>query len=103
MQPEQIEERDNHVAGYDIPPYEKLHTFKIWSEVEPPKGTVFNYPIQPWHNAKPSLTSSEASPDVAVQIYNRAVHNQMLARLKEGQAIPQVLAWAQDELEGFRR
>jgi L-amino acid N-acyltransferase YncA len=38
-----------------------------------------------------------------VQIYNRAIHNQMLARLKDGQTIPQVIAWAQDELEGFLR
>ncbi len=50
-----------------------------------------------------SLTAAEASPDIAVQIYNRAIHNQMMARLKEGQTIPQVIAWAQDELEGFAR
>jgi hypothetical protein len=31
------------------------------------------------------------------------MHNQMLARLKEGQTIPQVIAWAKDELEGFLR
>jgi len=103
MQPEQIEERDNHVAGYDIPPYANLHSFKIWSEVEPPKGTVFNYPIQPWHNARPSLTASEARPDVAVQVYNRAVHNQMLARLQNGQSIKQVVAWAKDEISGYLR
>ena len=27
--------------------------FKVWEEVEPPKGTVYNYPIRPFHNAKP--------------------------------------------------
>jgi hypothetical protein len=52
---------------------------------------------------KPSLTAMEAAPEIAVQIYNRAIHNQMLARLREGQTIPQVIAWAQDELEGFVR
>jgi len=103
MQREQVEERDNATAGYDIPPFEKMNDFKIWEEVEPPKGTVYNYPIRPWHNAKPSLTASEASPDVAVQIYNRAVHNQMLARMKEGQSIKQMLAWAKDEIEGYLR
>ena len=103
MQPEHVEERDNHVEGYDIPPYEKLTDFNIWAEVEPPKGTVDNYPIRPWHNAKPSLTASEALPDVAVQIYNRAVHNQMLARLKEGQSVKEVIAWARDEIEGYLR
>ena len=58
--------------------------FKIWETVEPPPGTVYNYPIRPWHNAKPSLTAAEASPDIAVQIYNRAIHNQMMARLQAG-------------------
>lgn len=38
-----------------------------------------------------------------MQIYNRAIHNQMMARIKDGQTIPQVIAWAQDELEGFAR
>ncbi|MDB5401175.1 MAG: carbohydrate transporter substrate-binding protein, partial [Rhodopila sp.] len=52
-------------------------------QVEPPQGTVCNYPIRPWDEQQPSVTASEASPDVAVQIYNRAIHNQMLARLKE--------------------
>jgi hypothetical protein len=40
---------------------------------------------------------------VAVQIYNRAIHNQMLARLRDGQTIPQVIDWTQGELEGFVR
>jgi ABC-type glycerol-3-phosphate transport system substrate-binding protein len=103
MQPEQVEPRCVATKGYDLPPYAGLISFKVWEEVEPPKGTVYNYPIQPWHKAEPSLTAAEASPDVAVQIYNRAVHNQMMARLKQGQKISEVLAWAQDELEGYAR
>jgi len=103
MQPAQVEERCNKVDGYDLPPYAKLNDFKIWSEVEPPQGTVYNYPIRPWHEAEASLTASEAPPDIAVQIYNRAIHNQMMARIKQGQKIPQVIAWARDELAGFVR
>jgi ABC-type glycerol-3-phosphate transport system substrate-binding protein len=103
MQRPQVEERCNATAGYDLPPYAKLTDFKIWSDVEPPKGVVFNYPIRPWHNQQANLTASEAPPDVAVQIYSRAIHNQMMARLKQGQSIPQVIAWTQDELEGFLR
>ena len=38
-----------------------------------------------------------------MQIYNRAVHNQMFARLREGQTIPQVIAWAEDEIAGYTR
>ncbi len=103
MDKKQVEERDNAVAGYDLPPFAGMNDFKVWEVTEPPPGTVYNYPIRPWHNANPSLTASEAEPDIAVQIYNRAVHNQMMARLKEGQSIKQVIAWAKDELEGFVR
>ena len=77
--------------------------FKIWEEVGPPKGTFYNYPIRPWHDAKPSLAGAEAPPDIAVQIYQRAIHNKMLARMKQGQSIAQAVDWAQQELEGFTR
>jgi len=103
MQRDNVEARDNASQGFDLPPYAKLNDFKIWEEVGPPKGTVFNYPLRPSSGQKPSLTGSEAAPEVAVQIYNRAVHNQMLARLREGQTIQQVKAWAKDELEGYTR
>jgi hypothetical protein len=99
----QVEERTNVVFGYDLPPFAGLLDFKVWETVKPPPGTVYNYPVQPWHTARPSLTASEASPDIAVQIYNGGVHNQMLARLSQGQTIPQVLAWTQEQLEGFTR
>ncbi len=102
MQRDQVEARCIASEGYDIPPYAGLLDFKVWAEVEPPKGTVYNYPLRPWHHAEPSLAAAEAPPDIAVQIYARAIHNQMLARLKEGQSIKQVVAWAQDELEGFK-
>ena len=103
MEREQVEPRCIASEGYDIPPYANMVDFKVWEQVEPPPGTVYNYPIRPWHNAQPSLTAAEATPDIAVQIYNRGIHNQMMARLKQGQAIPQVIAWAQEELEGFTR
>jgi hypothetical protein len=103
MQREQVGPREVASVGYDLPPYANLLDFKIWEEVEPPKGTVYNYPIRPWSHQQGSLTAAEASPDVAVQIYNRGIHNQMMSRLQSGQTIPQVIAWAQDELEGFTR
>ena len=103
MQRENVEARDNASEGYDLPPYAKLNDFNIWNEVGPPKGTVFNYPLRASSGQKPSLTAAEATPEVAVQIYNRGIHNQMMARLRDGQTIPQVIAWTQDELDGFTR
>lgn len=101
MERKQVEERDIAVDGYDIPPFAGMLDFKIWETVGPPTGTNYNYPIRPWHDAKPSLTASETTPDIAVQIYRGAIHNGMVARLKNGQKIPQVLSWANDQLEGF--
>jgi ABC-type glycerol-3-phosphate transport system substrate-binding protein len=99
----QVEERDNVVDGYDIPPLESMSDFNIWAEVEPPKGVVYNYPTRPWHDALPSITAYPAPPEIAVQMYNRATHPTMLAKLHSGQSIDQVISWAHNELEGFIR
>jgi hypothetical protein len=42
-----------------------------------------------------------APPEIAVQMYNRATHSTMIAKLQAGQSIPQVIAWAKDEIQGF--
>jgi ABC-type glycerol-3-phosphate transport system substrate-binding protein len=104
MERQQVEEREIAVEGYDIPPFLSMSDFKIWSEVEPPRGTVFNYPVRPVHNATPSISAYPAPREIAVQIYNRATVTTMVAKMaKGGQSMDQVLTWAQDELEGFKR
>jgi len=103
-QREQVETLSTAVDGYDIPPFLSMADFKVWSEVGPPLGTVYNYPVRPFHNATPSIAASPAPPDIAVQIYNRATMTTMVAKLTQGgQKMSDVLAWAQDELEGFAR
>lgn len=98
MQKDQVEERINAVQGYNIPPFAGLRNIPVWDTVGPPPGTLFNYPIRPWHNAQPSLPGSEAPPDIAAQIYANAIHTGMLSRLKSGSSIKQVTAWANDQL-----
>ena len=98
-----VEARCTVVDGYDLPPFESMNDFPVWANVEPPKGTVFNYPIQPWHKARPNIAASEAPPGIAVQMYNRGTNTGMLGRLQQGQSIPTVIAWAKDELAGFTR
>jgi hypothetical protein len=44
-----------------------------------------------------------APPDIAVQIFNRATILTMWAKLHSGQSVPQVIAWAKDEVQGFIR
>ena len=66
----QVGEREVASEGYDLPPLLSMSDFDIWSEVEPPKGTVYNYPIRPWHNALESITAYPAPPDIAAQMYS---------------------------------
>ena len=87
LEREQVEERAIASEGFNLPPQVSMSDFKVWEEVEPPKGTVYNYPIRPWHNAKPSLAAYPAPPDIAVQIFNRAIIPSMWARLHDGQPI----------------
>jgi ABC-type glycerol-3-phosphate transport system substrate-binding protein len=103
MQREQVEARCTAVDGYDLPPYDTMLDFPVWSEVGPPKGTVFNYPIRKTHDAKPWIALAPAPPEIAVQAYNTGTNSTMLAKLQSGSTIPQVVAWAQNELEGFVR
>jgi ABC-type glycerol-3-phosphate transport system substrate-binding protein len=100
---EQVEQRCITSAGYDLPPFVSMSDFPIWSEVGPPIGTVFNYPLRPWHGSEASITAYPAPPDIAVQMYHRAIHPTMLAKLHSGESIDQVVNWAEGELEGFMR
>jgi ABC-type glycerol-3-phosphate transport system substrate-binding protein len=102
-QREQVEARDNVVMGYDVPPFASMTDFKVWEEVEPPKGTVYNYPIRKSHNQQSCIAVAPAPPEIAVQVYNRGTLPTMMAKLQSGQSIKQVQDWAQDELEGFVR
>lgn len=103
MQRPQVEARCNVVIGYDLPPFANMLDFPIWEQVEPPKGTVYNYPLRPWHHGTPNVTGAPAPADIAVQMYQRGTHPTMLAKLQSGQSIPQVVAWAKDQIEGFMR
>lgn len=102
-QREQVDERCTAVLGYDLPPFDSMTDFKVWDEVGPPTGTVYNYPIRKSSGQKAHMAAYPAPPDIAVQIYNRATMSTMLAKLQSGQTIPQVITWGKGELEGFTR
>jgi ABC-type glycerol-3-phosphate transport system substrate-binding protein len=99
----QVEQRCIASDGYDLPPFLSMSDFQIWSEVSPPRGVVYNYPLRPWHQSQASITAYPAPPGIAVQMYHRAVHPTMLAKLHSGQSIDEVIDWAEGELEGFMR
>jgi ABC-type glycerol-3-phosphate transport system substrate-binding protein len=102
MQRDAIAEREPYTVGYDLPPQNSMMNFDVWSQVEPPKGTVYNYPIRPWHQAEASIATYPAPPDVAVQIYNSATMPTMLAKLRSGQSVKDVIAWADNQVSGFQ-
>jgi ABC-type glycerol-3-phosphate transport system substrate-binding protein len=102
-QREQVEQLAAPVSGYDIPPFQSMTDLSIWSDVEPPKGTIYNYPLRPWHAADYYVPGSSAPPEIAVQIWNRYLVPGMVGRLLTGQSIKQALAWGKEELEGFAR
>ncbi len=101
-QREQMETLTTSVSGYDIPPYLSMSNFNVWSEVEPPKSTVYNYPVRPWHDAEYYIAGSSAPPEIGVQMWNRGLVPTMVAKLVSGQSIQQAIDWAKNELEGFR-
>lgn len=103
MQREQIEPRCIAAEGYDIPPFPSMSNFTVWENVEPPKGTVYNYILRPQHHSQAHIAAFPAPPDIGVQIYNRGTMPTMFSKLQSGQSIPQVIAWAKAELEGFVR
>ena len=88
--------------GYDIPAFEKLLNFKIWSEIGPPTGTLYHYP-NPYQHQILSIAAAPAPPKIAVQIYNQAIQTKMVVRFMQGEALEKTLAWAESEVEGFMR
>ena len=103
LEREQVEERAIASEGFNLPPQVSMSDFKVWEEVEPPKGTVYNYPIRPvaQREAEPCRLSRAAGYRGA-DLQSRD-HPVDVGRLHDGQPIPQVIAWAKHELEGFIR
>jgi hypothetical protein len=65
---------------------------------------VFNYPVKPHHKAEPGIAAAPAPPEVAVQVYSQGIQAKMIARMVQNrEPLDRVLAWAEQEIEGFRR
>ncbi len=90
-------------AGYDIPPFLSMSDLPVWADTEPPKGTIYNYPLRPHHDAEYYIVGSSAPPDIGVQIWSQNMIPGMAARIVSGQTPKQVIDWAKQELEGIRR
>jgi ABC-type glycerol-3-phosphate transport system substrate-binding protein len=88
--------------GYDLPSFKSFYDFETWKTVEPPLGTLYNYP--PRGDEVTSVAGHPARPDVAAQIYNQALHTVMVSRFTQGgEKLDDVIKWASNELEGYLR
>jgi hypothetical protein len=90
-------------AGYDIPPFLSMADLPVWADTEPPKGTLYNYPVRPHHEAEYYIVGSSAPPDYGVLIWSHSLIPGMVARIVAGQPEKKVIDWAKVELEGIRR
>jgi ABC-type glycerol-3-phosphate transport system substrate-binding protein len=99
---EAAERMVNASGGYDLPSFEKLTTFKIWAEAEPPKGTLYHYP-NPHNHQTLSIAAAPAPHKIAEQIYNQGIQTQMAVRYFKGEKLDATLDWATSEIEGFMR
>lgn len=89
-------------VGYDLPAFKSYYDFDTWNIVEPPKGTVYNYP--PRGDEEYSMNGFPARPDVAAQIYNNSIHTVMISKISQGkEKIDDVIKWAANECEGYLR
>jgi ABC-type glycerol-3-phosphate transport system substrate-binding protein len=101
-QPSSAEKMVEASGGYDLPSFEKLTTFKVWAEAEPPKGTLYHYP-NPYNSQILSIAGAPAPHSIGERIYTQATMTQMAVRHFKGESVEKTIAWAEGELEGFMR
>lgn len=101
---ESAEATTNKSGGYDIPPFASMSDFKVWETEGPPVGSIFNYPLKPHHEARPSIAFSPAPPELAAQMYIQALNTKVIARIAQGGETMEVaLNWLEREINNMRR
>jgi len=89
-------------VGYDLPSFRSMYDLPTWKNVEPPPGTVYNYP--PRGDEQTSITGAPARSEVGAQIYNQAINTVMISKFTQGkEKLDEVIKWAEKELEGTLR
>jgi len=102
LQRESVEKLVTASIGYDVPSFESMRDFKVWEEVNPPKGVVYHYP--PRKDQTTWVACSPAPAGVAQQMYTQAIMTKMIARCTTGgDSIAKTIDWAASELEGYQR
>lgn len=101
---QQVERICAAAQGNQLPAFTSMCDFPIWTEIGPPHGTLYNFPVKPQHHAQPTIVGWPAPLAIATQILNQATMPKMIARITQGgMSMEQSIAIAERELEGFRR
>src|SRR3954466_9808205 len=103
LQRENVEKLVTASIGYDIPSFESMRDFKIWEQVEPPKGAVYHYPPRGGRQ-NVWMACAPAPAAIAQQMYTQSIMTKMIAKYTQGgEPMDKVLGWAASELEGYNR
>jgi hypothetical protein len=88
--------------GFDIPQTLSYHDHPIWSEIGPPKGGQYNYPL---HGDEITIVGGFPAPaKMAALIYTQATIPTMVAKhTSGGESMDSAIKWASNELEAFQR
>jgi ABC-type glycerol-3-phosphate transport system substrate-binding protein len=101
---ESAEFTTNFSGGYDIPPFASMADFRVWETEGPPVGTIFNYPLKPHHDARPSIAFAPAPAELASQMYIQALNTKVIARIAQGgESVESALGWLEREINNMRR
>ena len=88
--------------GYDLPLQTTFYDNPIWTEIGPPVGTQYNYPMR--GDEVPVLPGYPAPPDIAAQIQVQALIANLVARVTQAnESFDDAIAWAENEIEGLFR
>jgi len=88
--------------GYDMPQIPAFKEHPIWTEIEPPRGGQYNYPVR--GDEKVIVGGWPAKPDLAVQIYTRYPIPHLVSRVtQKGENPKDAMKWAARELESYKR
>ncbi len=89
-------------AGYDMAPLPSFRDIPVWNEEKPPAGTLYNYMLQ--GDETLFIAGYPAPPVIAANIFNQGTIPVMVAKVTQGgESVDDVIAWAEEECEGFLR
>lgn len=88
--------------GYDVPLHKVHYDNPVWTNIGPPKGGQYNYPVR--GDEFVMVTGYPAPADIAASIYTQALIPNLVARVTQAnESFDTAITWAVNEIEGYLR